>query len=220
MGIDTEGNLYGWGYDDSKQLFGEGVATSSTPTLIKEGTKFSEISIGYSSGYALAIDKSGNIWSWGDNDRYQLGNGTTTNSSTPSKITSGTVFKQVRAGTSTSVAIDTSGNLWAWGYVYKGDGTSPVNITTPTKIMSGTTFSKVVVSARDTIMAIDTSGNIWTWGQNVSGQLGNGSTSSWSMTAAIIASGTTFKDIECNSLLEWWTRIRRQDVIEVFRVEV
>jgi hypothetical protein len=38
---------------------------------------------------------------------------------------------------------------------------------------------------------------------------------------SIIALGaTTFEDIECNSLLEWWTCIRRQDVINVSRVEV
>jgi hypothetical protein len=38
---------------------------------------------------------------------------------------------------------------------------------------------------------------------------------------SIIALGAiTFKDIEWNSLLEWWTRIRRQDILKVSRVEV
>jgi hypothetical protein len=34
----------------------------------------------------------------------------------------------------------------------------------------------------------------------------------------ILALGAaTFKDIEWNSLLEWWTRIRQQDVLKVSR---
>jgi hypothetical protein len=38
---------------------------------------------------------------------------------------------------------------------------------------------------------------------------------------SIIALGApTIKSIGSNSLLEWWTRIRRQDVIKVSQVEV
>jgi hypothetical protein len=36
----------------------------------------------------------------------------------------------------------------------------------------------------------------------------------------ITLGATTFEDIECNYLLEWWTGILRQDAIKVSRVEV
>ena len=34
----------------------------------------------------LAIDNEGNLWSWGENNKGQLGNGTTTNNSIPALV--------------------------------------------------------------------------------------------------------------------------------------
>ncbi|MDR0442910.1 MAG: chromosome condensation regulator, partial [Treponema sp.] len=57
----------------------------------------------------------------------RLGDGTTTQRTSPVQIQTGTTFSAVGAGVSHSLAIDTDGNLWAWGgnaYGQLGDGTT------------------------------------------------------------------------------------------------
>lgn len=85
------------------------------------GTKveFTQIDAGYD--HTLALDKQGNIWAWGDNSQYELGDGTTKGSALPEKITvkgangNEVKFQFIDAGENHSFAIDTSGNLWGWG---------------------------------------------------------------------------------------------------------
>ena len=86
FGIDTENNLWAWGFTSSGRLgIGETDNTEVTlPTIVKEGTKFKEISGG--SSHTLAIDEEGNLWSWGSNGNGELGNGTTNSSNVPIKI--------------------------------------------------------------------------------------------------------------------------------------
>jgi hypothetical protein len=82
----------------------------------------------------MAVDSSGSVYTWGDNSFGQLGDGTTTNSSTPVCISDietsplkGKVITAVAAGSRHSMAVDSNGKVYAWGYNYYGqlgDGTT------------------------------------------------------------------------------------------------
>lgn len=80
---------------------------------------FTQIDAGYD--HTLALDDKHNIWAWGDNSQYELGDGTTKGSALPEKITvkdangNEVKFQFIDAGENHSFAIDTSGNLWGWG---------------------------------------------------------------------------------------------------------
>lgn len=65
--------------------------------------------------HVLALDMSGNIWSMGDNNFGECGNGTTTPVSTPVQITVGTQFESIAAGQDISCAVDLLGNVYTWG---------------------------------------------------------------------------------------------------------
>ncbi len=54
---------------------------------------------------ALAIKTDGTLWAWGQNNNYQLGDGTATNRSSPTQIGSGTKWTRVSRGDKFSVAI-------------------------------------------------------------------------------------------------------------------
>ena len=72
---------------------------------------------GAKNGQTVAILVNGSVWAWGDNDRGQLGTGTTISSDVPVRVEvpKGVTFVKVCSGGYASYAIDRSGRLWAWG---------------------------------------------------------------------------------------------------------
>ena len=65
--------------------------------------------------HSLALDSLGNLWTWGRNDKGQLGNGTTVNSTSPQQIMRGHKFLKISADSNNSAAIDMEGKLFIWG---------------------------------------------------------------------------------------------------------
>ena len=193
IGIDSEGTLWAWGFNNAGQL-GNGTTTNSiSPVQIKSETKFKEISSG--TGHNLGIDSEGRLWSWGYNGSGELGNGTTTYKSVPGIVKSGTKFSKISAGNGHSLGIDSEGNLWAWGCNDSGslgDGTT-TSRTSPVQIKSGTKFSKISAGHYQSL-GIDNQEKLWTWGNNKYGQLGDGTTES-KTSPVQIKSGTKFKEI-------------------------
>ena len=63
--------------------------------------------------HALALRSNGTVWAWGRNSSAQLGDGTTTQRTTPEYVGPG--FISVSAGSGSSFAIKSDGTLWAWG---------------------------------------------------------------------------------------------------------
>lgn len=183
LALDEEGNIWSWGNNRFGQL-GNGTVSELYTRIpqrieIEENIKFKKISGGCDSN--LALDKEGNIWSWGRNVSGELGDGTTTDSYVPKKIQiEGNVkFKEIKKGTWYSMAIDEEGNIWSWGrngLGQLGDGTT-VDSYIPKKIQTdqNVRFSQISLYS-DTSMAIDEKGNLWEWGCNSNGEFGDGTT--------------------------------------------
>src|SRR6185437_5348601 len=77
-------------------------------------------------GYGLALLNNGTVWAWGNNASGQLGNGTTTNSTTAAEVSGptglGVFINQsvgsaiaIAAGANHSLAVLIDGTVWAWG---------------------------------------------------------------------------------------------------------
>ena len=64
--------------------------------------------------HVLALANSGTVYAWGANGAGELGDGTTTNRSTPEPLSLGGVIK-VAAGLGSSAAIRSDGTLLTWG---------------------------------------------------------------------------------------------------------
>jgi alpha-tubulin suppressor-like RCC1 family protein len=76
--------------------------------------------------YSLALARDGSLWAWGDNEVGQLGDGTTTNRSTPVRMGTRTGWIAIAAGVRHSLALARDGSLWACGMGgmgQLGDGT-------------------------------------------------------------------------------------------------
>jgi alpha-tubulin suppressor-like RCC1 family protein len=116
----ANGAYYDWGYNAAGQLGDGSTNDSAVPVAVRLPSPVTQVFQGGSgprNGQTIAILKNGSVWTWGDNDRGQLGTGTRTNASSPVKVhvPRGVTFAKVTSGGFASYAIDTTGRLWAWG---------------------------------------------------------------------------------------------------------
>lgn len=135
--------------------------------------------------HTLTIKSNGTLWSAGDNDYGQLGDGTFTDKLVQTQVGTATDWKEVFVGPHSTVALKNNGTIWGfgWNYYYQlGIGTV-IDSNVPVQI--GTTSDWKQVSIGDlACAAIKTNGTLWTWGSNYNGILGNGSTANYTNYAA------------------------------------
>ncbi len=213
MAMDADGNVYTWGYDNYGQL-GNGTATGEHSTIYAadparvpdpEDTSktFKATQVSAGANHAMAIGQDGTLWTWGYNDRGQLGDGSTTSRTTPEQIQDpanpGQAFQAawVSAGVHHSLAVDRNGAAWAWGW--NSDGQLGDNTTrdrpAPTRVLppagqgsAGTGLATARISAgRNHSLAIGQDGNTYSWGDNQYSQLGTEQSRTQSLTPALAA---------------------------------
>jgi alpha-tubulin suppressor-like RCC1 family protein len=122
----------------------------------------------------------GTLWVWGSNCSGRLGDGTTTDKSSPVQVPGGQWVKisaTNQSSDSSSHAIKSDGTLWSWGF--NGGGRLGDNTTThrssPVQI-PGTQWIGVSGGINH-VFATKTDGTLWVWGNNNSyGALGIGNT--------------------------------------------
>jgi alpha-tubulin suppressor-like RCC1 family protein len=130
----------------------------------------------------LAIDKDGQVWSWGSGFSCQLGHGDRLDKEKPTLIeaTIKLKFIDIAAGYYHSLAIGVNGQLFSWGTGADGQLGRNKDITVmmkPTRLtLENLVFSKVVAGEFNSI-AITNEGKIYIWGNNRYGQLGNNKSS-------------------------------------------
>ncbi len=178
LALSEEGQLYGWGANDSGQLGDASFTSRSTPVAVKGpgDVTFSEIAAG--ARHTVALDSDGNAYAWGSNKAGQLGNGTNSFSAVPAPVSmpEGVTFSQVVASGDLSAAIGSDGAVYLWGTAEFPLGESEAeesDIPVPVLPPEGVTFSQVSVSSGHAL-AIDTDGVAYAWGLNHYGTLGAG----------------------------------------------
>lgn len=170
------GGVVCWGYNVSGQL-GDGTTTDSFGPVAVSGLTSGVTQIAAGSSHVCALSSAGAVLCWGLNDKGQLGDGSTTNRSTPvqvSGLTSGVTA--IAAGGKSSCALTVSGELKCWGYNSKGqlgDGTT-TNRSTPVtaSATSGQVAAVALGFSHSCVLTAD--GGVGCWGSGTLGELGDG----------------------------------------------
>jgi alpha-tubulin suppressor-like RCC1 family protein len=155
-----------------------GTADKSSPTAVTmpSGIGFTQLSGSHGTEVAAtfgALGSDGNVYVWGNGGAYRLGTGSTSNSTTPAKITSSGDFVQAYQGNMGGAAINSAGQVYVWGANNHGQlalgNTTAATATTSTPHLVSSLSDVTQVSyggyaAYGFILALKSDGNVWVWG--------------------------------------------------------
>ena len=216
LALCADGTLVAWGYNNYGQLGNGSTTPSNVPVAVNlTGVLAGKTVVGVAVGVyqSLALCTDGTLTAWGFNSSGQLGNASTTNSSVPVAVSmagvlTGKTVVAIAAGLRHSLALCTDGTLAAWGENYNnqlGNG-GTTNSSVPVAVNTAGVLSgkRVVAIAAGNLhnLASCADGTLVAWGYNVSGQLGNNSTTSGSVPVAVstnlLAGGEKFAPLACS----------------------
>lgn len=171
------GDMYGWGqnseYSDGALGLGDSVNRNIPTKISFPGLTGKIVAFDTSGLRTVAISDKGEVYTWGNNSKGQLGLGN--NNATinvPTKLSykfDNSIAKVWMTGYGTTFVMTSDGDMYAWGYNAEGQTTqSPTESaqTTPT-IVDKSKFDGQVIevdSMYDTVFAITDKGSLYSWG--------------------------------------------------------
>lgn len=208
-----DGSVWSWGRDDYGQL-GDGPEPTTPGRSQREHAGRSYWArprpapinglggvraLAAGGGHSVAILADGTMVSWGDNDRGQLGDGTTEHRPSPGPVSGLSGVVAAACAYHHTLALREDGTVWAFGINDRGqlgDGTtehkySPVRIPGLSEVRAVSAAGgggEVNPGGYGHSLALRRDGTVWAWGCNDHGQLGLG-TSTPAQTTAIAVPG-------------------------------
>lgn len=209
-----------------------GITSEISVTVTQAGRTATPMVAG-GSEFAVALLDNGEVWTWGSNEKGQLGNGLTENTTYPVQVSlpEGVKAKYVAAGINIAYAVTTDGYVYAWGNNENGmigNGTSDKDEVnrTPVRVQEKTSTGVLVdlsniariAVGENHVLALSNDGYVYAWGNNSNGQLGNGDTSSTNekfhdndTTDGIYAAQKVYRGESAATNDDWYI----QDVIDI-----
>ncbi len=173
----STGPVYVWGSNGNGQAGNGTTGTDTQPVAAELPSGVAATAVSAGTDYSLALTSTGAVYAWGNNGSGELGNGTTTQSTTPVlvQLPVGVTATAIAAGADTAYAVTSTGAMYAWGANNQGqfgNGTT-TNSDVPVLVTMPAPVTQIAPGFNDGY-ALTTSGAVYAWGNNFEGQLGDG----------------------------------------------
>jgi alpha-tubulin suppressor-like RCC1 family protein len=191
--VTTGGAAQCWGNDSAGQLGDGGAAINQGTPVAPTGYGSSVAAIAVGQSHSCLLTNDGGVYCTGSNTYGQLGDGTTTDRSTPVVVGSlSTAASAIAAGAWHTCALSTAGAVYCWGNNSNGrlgDGTTTTRLSPV--LVDGLTSGVVAIAVGSShSCALKTDGSVWCWGQNSTGALGDGTTTGRPSPVAVASLGS------------------------------
>ena len=174
----SDETLYCWGQNDYGQIAKTVVSANTvnaTPQLVSGiPGRVTQVSIG--AKFTCAVNSLSNLYCWGKNASGQLGNNSTTSTTSPESVTTlSRNVKSVSAGNNSTCALTLDGKVYCWGDGLNGKlGNGSTNSSLIPIQVTGMSSGATQISASDDHVCAIQSGGVKCWGNGLTGALGNG----------------------------------------------
>ena len=192
---------YAWGRNQFGNL-GDNTATyrSSPVTVVGGITNWSSISAGFF--HSLGVTDAGIAYAWGWNDRGQLGDGTTTNRSSPVTVVGDiTNWSSVSAGSRHSLGVTDAGIAYAWGLNNNGQlgDSTTADKSSPVTVVGDITNWSLIAAGWYHSIGVTDAGVAYAWGRNDYGELGDNTTVDKSSPVTVVGGITNWSLVSAGS---------------------
>jgi alpha-tubulin suppressor-like RCC1 family protein len=196
LAVKNNGTVWTWGHNNKGQLGDNTTTDRSSPVQVVGGASpcgaflCNIVKSAAGSTFALVIRNDGTVWSWGQNDKGQLGDGTSSDRSAPVQVLTGASgcavnlcnVTEVAAGDKHSIVLKGDGSVWTFGRNHKGqlgDNTT-TDRSTPVQVVGGASGCGAFIcgisklgSGADFTFLLKSDGTVYSFGRNHKGQLGD-----------------------------------------------
>jgi alpha-tubulin suppressor-like RCC1 family protein len=200
LAIDSSGHLWGWGLN----LVGD-LCLSGSAVLRPEQLPLGHVTLATGALTHSLIDSEGHLYACGSGQYGVLGNGSTTNSPTPTAVVglpSTASFTTLTSSWGGSGALLSNGAYYDWGYNAAGQlgNASTTNSDVPVQVRLTADVRQVSQGGsgptNGQTIALLTDGSVWAWGNNRRGQLGDGARANSDIPVRVdVPAGVTFAKV-------------------------
>jgi alpha-tubulin suppressor-like RCC1 family protein len=120
VALKSDGTVWAWGRNDRGEV-GNGITTTKGITMPAQvGGLSNMIAVSGGDCHTAALKSDGTVWTWGCNERGELGDGTWIDKSTPVQVKGLSDVIFITARDYHNAALKSDGTVWTWGWNING----------------------------------------------------------------------------------------------------